>query len=934
MAGVEHSLTFQLAGKLASSLPQAFSSAGGLVGGLSSKLSELETEASQVGALVNHRKAVLKASTAYRQAKAKLDELESEMSRVGVPTKKMAVAHQKAKDAVERCSVKLEAEKRKLDRIPGAAASAESSIVTLKKRQKELGDQIDVTQRKIEANAKGMQHFGAAAGKMTLGIGAFKGLGAAASSVKSAISGPVQASMKMEDAMADLAKVSDFTPEGLERMKRELERMSLRIPMSADGLAQIAAAAAGAGVAQKDLLGFTEQAAKMAVAFDMTAEQAGTMMSKWQSGMKLSVQETYALADAVNGLSNNNAALASQIGDAIQRYGALGKVAGLSEKQTAALATSLIASGASSETAATGMKAFMGTLAKGAQLSDKQQAAFANIGIGDVKQLQKDLQKDAPGAIIRVLDGLKKNIPEDKRTMYLNVLFGETGSEAIGPLLQNIEALRGNFDLVGDATKTAGSMEKEFAARAATTSNSLQLLKNSADFVARSFGDQFLDPIREGATYLGDLAFAAGEYVRNNKETVKTVLKVSAALGGMLAAAVAVKGVLYTLSAAMDVWRGVCALSTTAMKLTTAVGRGLAVTGRLLGGAFSFAGKALTGIAWGTSRAAMIAWKIACVSAGVAAEATAVLVKGLGFAIQAAFTSPVGLAVMALAGLVAGGVALYKNWDEVKLKANELLLAFSEKFLGISDCVSTVFSGVQSTLQAGKAAFASLGSWLSGSFLGQWVASLQGVRTSVSNAFANLQSVMSDPASAVGRVLSASVGSWQTTFASLGSWLSGSFLGQWVTTWSRIRDSFAQIFDGLGDLVKAPVNSIIEQINSALAKLNAINIELPAILGGGKLGFNVPEIPMLAEGGVVSSPTLAMIGEGSEPEAVMPLSTLPAISGAANNQRSVFNYSPVINVTGGADAYDAVKKATDESMREFERKFERMEADRRRLALA
>ena len=55
MAGVEHSLTFQIAGKLASSLPQAFSSAGGLVGGLSSKLSELEAEASQVRAVVNHR---------------------------------------------------------------------------------------------------------------------------------------------------------------------------------------------------------------------------------------------------------------------------------------------------------------------------------------------------------------------------------------------------------------------------------------------------------------------------------------------------------------------------------------------------------------------------------------------------------------------------------------------------------------------------------------------------------------------------------------------------------------------------------------------------------------------------------------------------------------------------------------------------------------
>lgn len=875
MAGVEHSLTFQLAGKLASSLPQAFSSAGGLVGGLSSKLSELEAEASQVGALVNHRKAVLKASAAYRQAKAKLDELESEMSRVGVPTKKMAVAHQKAKDAVERCSVKLEAEKQKLDRIPGASASAESSIVTLRKRQKELGDQIDVTRRKIEANAKGMQRFGAAAGKMTLGIGAFKGFGAAASSVKSAISGPVQASMKMEDAMADLAKVSDFTPEGLERMKRELERMSLMIPMSADGLAQIAAAAAGAGVAQKDLLGFTEQAAKMAVAFDMTAEQAGTMMSKWQSGMKLSVQETYALADAVNGLSNNNAALASQIGDAIQRYGALGKVAGLSEKQTAALATSLIASGASSETAATGMKAFMGTLAKGAQLSDKQQAAFANIGIGDVKQLQKDLQKDAPGAILRVLDGLKKNIPEDKRTMYLNVLFGETGSEAIGPLLQNIEALRGNFDLVGDATKTAGSMEKEFAARAATTSNSLQLLKNSADFVARSFGDQFLGPIREGATYLGDLAFAAGEYVRNNKETVKTVLKVSAALGGMLSAAVAVKGVVYTLSAAMDVWRGVCALSTTAMKLTTAVGRGLAVTGRLLGGAFSFAGKALAGIAWGASRAAMIAWKIACVSAGVAAEATAVLVKGLGFAIKAAFASPVGLAVMALAGLVAGGIALYKNFDEVKLKVNELWAAFSTKFSGIAGFVTTSIDYVQSKVETVK-----------------------------------------------------------SYFSNLTSWIGSTFFGTWGEAWSKVSAKFGEIFGGLGGLIKAPLNGVIGMVNGALSKLNALNIELPAMLGGGTIGFNIPEIPMLAEGGVVSSPTLAMIGEGSEPEAVMPLSTLPAISGAANNQPSVFNYSPVINVTGSADTYSDVKRALDEGRRSFEREFDRMMRDRNRLSFA
>ena len=931
MAGVEHSLTFKLASQLSSTFPQAFRFAGGTIQELSATMASLEAEASKTGAFLKQRKAVKGALSTYQEAKKKLDALESSISQVGVPTKKMVAAHLKASEAVKQCEVKLEHEKRVLKGLPVDARAASKTIEALEESQKSLAGQIDETKEKIKRQQNAFKNLDAASGKITMAIGSFRAVGGAVSSVKSAIEGPVQASMKMEDAMADLAKVSDFTPEGLAEMQRKLEKMSLTIPMSADGLAQIAAAAAGAGVAQDELLGFTEQAAKMAVAFDMTAEQAGTMMAKWQSGMKLTMSQTYALADAVNGLSNNNAALANQIGDTVQRYGALGKVAGLSEKQTAALAASLIASGASSETAATGMKAFMGTLAKGAQLSERQQAALANIGIPDVKQLQKDLQKDAAGTIVKVLEGLN-GLSEERRTMYLNVLFGETGSEALGPLLQNLDAVKKNFDYVADEANTAGSMEKEFEARSKTTSNSLVLLKNSADYVARAFGDQFLGPIRRTALYMGGLAEVAGSWVRENSALVKSVLKCAAVLGGLVTAGIALKGVMYAASAVMDVWRGLCVFSSLAMKTTMVVGNALAMTGRLIGGAFSFAGKTLKGIAWGASRAAMIAWKIACVSVGVAAEATTVLMKGLGFAIKAAFTSPVGLAVTALAGLVAGGVALYKNWDQVKLKANELLLAFSEKFSGISDCVSTVFSGVQSTLQAGKAAFASLGSWLSGSFLGQWVTSLQGVRTAVGNAFANLQSVMSDPASAVGRVLSSSVGSWQTTFASLGSWLSGSFLGQWVTTWSRIRDSFAQIFDGLGDLVKAPVNSIIEQINSALAKLNAINIELPAILGGGKLGFNVPEIPQLADGGVVSSPTLAMIGEGREPEAVMPLSKLDA---ATSSSSTVVNFSPVINVTGGsADTYADVKRALDEGRRSFEREFDRMMRDRNRLSFA
>jgi hypothetical protein len=59
---------------------------------------------------------------------------------------------------------------------------------------------------------------------------------------------------------------------------------------------------------------------------------------------------------------------------------------------------------------------------------------------------------------------------------------------------------------------------------------------------------------------------------------------------------------------------------------------------------------------------------------------------------------------------------------------------------------------------------------------------------------------------------------------------------------------------------------------------------------GGK-GFDVPDIPMLAEGGIVNSATLAMIGE-SGPEAVIPLSKLGGMGGGSNITVNVTSANP------------------------------------------
>lgn len=84
-----------------------------------------------------------------------------------------------------------------------------------------------------------------------------------------------------------------------------------------------------------------------------------------------------------------------------------------------------------------------------------------------------------------------------------------------------------------------------------------------------------------------------------------------------------------------------------------------------------------------------------------------------------------------------------------------------------------------------------------------------------------------------------------------------------------------------------------------------------------------------ADGGIVTRPTLSLIGEAGEKEAVIPLSKIGDV--VRNVSGGSINYAPVINVTGGGDA-EGVRAALSQSYQEFKANYQRMVKESRRTA--
>ena len=456
-----------------------------------------------------------------------------------------------------------------------------------------------------------------------------------------------QAAIDFESSMADVKKVVDFdTPQQFKEMGNDILEMTKTIPMAAQDLAQIVAAGGQSGVAREDLTGFAESAAKMGVAFDISAGQAGDMMAKWRTAFKMNQTEVVDLADKINYLGNTTAASAPLISDVVTRIGPLGEVGGVAAGEIAALGASMVGSGIQSDVAATGLKNMILALTAGESATKSQVGALNELGLS-AEDVAQGMQDNAKETILKVL-GAIRGLDKVKQASVLSDLFGKESLGAIAPLLSNLDGVQDNLNKVADSSKYAGSMEGEFSARSETTANSLQLAKNNMEAFKIAIGNGLIPAMTPMISLL--------------TQGVKWVSGIAQEFPGAAS-------VLGTAAVSIAIFCGaVGALSTLAGTVQTVA----------------------TFVQWAKE-------------AGLATR----IWTGIQWAWNAAMTAnPVGVVIMGIAALIAIGYVLYQNWDTISSFAATMWEGGKQAiadFCGtISNKVAEVCDWVQGKWQALK----------------------------------------------------------------------------------------------------------------------------------------------------------------------------------------------------------------------------------------
>lgn len=467
---------------------------------------------------------------------------------------------------------------------------------------------------------------------------------------------------------------------------------------------------------------------------------------------------------------------------------------------------------------------------------------------------------------------------------------------------KQIETMQTAGDTMGAQKIILAELNKEFGGSAeafgATTAGKVAKLQNEFGNVAETLVAEVLPSVNAFVAHLTTLTEKFQALTPEQQKMIGIGVAIAAAVGpGLIIIGKMAQGIsamIKTVQFLGNSWVGTGVKAVAAGTKTAAVWTAT----QIKIAAVATAQAAKTGAIWVATQAKMIGAAIATQAAHLA---SAIAVAAAWVVANAAMLLGIGLIIAAVVGLV---IAIVKNWDTIKAAAVAVWEGIKAAAVWVFEAIKTAvmfyinlyIMGFQLLLAGIKLIWDGIVAAAS------WVFEfIKTIIITYINAYIAVFNWIKDAAIAVWNAIGNGVQwMWNNLIAPVINGIKNGFSNLWNTVvnvfnwvrdaagnaWNGVINGLRSAFDGVKNIImtpfKAAFNAVAGFWNSTLGNIQWKAPDWVPGIGGKSIGF--PKMPMLATGGVVTGPTVAMIGEGREDEAVLPLSKLDnMLKNAANS---------------------------------------------------
>lgn len=884
----ERELVLKIAGEISKTFEKSIKLAEGKVYEMGSAMHKTAEQADIMQKVMGKRSEVDKAREQYDKAQKKVSELSAKMQGNEKVTASM---NRQYENACHRANDY----KAKIDTLNSELSEYEKKTNTAGKATKELERAQQRHLETLEKQQKAIAHASKyqAAGEQMSQSGKNMRLSGVASIAEGY--GLLKLATKplkdVTEFSAQTAQLSLLTDQAETLMQKNLE-LSQSYSASIETLQKLEALGIKAGTVDaknaQQIFEYADNVYKASEALGMSAEAVGNAYNQFNDQLTGDTEKTKALFDTINSVSKVAQADAETLIATMQGSATVVKsFTSLTNDQIVGLSAAFAKMSSSASAATTSQTLFIKALTAGKGATKKQLEGWNKLGISAEKLAlaMNGGPESAQAAISEVLTALNK-LPQAEKQAALSSIFGKN-QELLATLDKLSSNKAGYFDLgMNSATAdNTGSVQRDSGKIENSTAKQQEILNNNLKALSVIIGQELLPVWNQLLSIMVKSLKAVADFAKQNSGATKAIIGIIGAMGSLkiiLGVSTYLIGGLVSIIGKSVYIYGLARKAILVYNGTLAASSvGMKVAIALAKGlAAMFHLQTYKIIALTVAQKAMSAAML--VGAGVM-KALAVAGRILNLVLLA---NPIGLIIGLIGGLIAAGVWLYQNWDTVKEKAAAIWGWFAKMFPGVAGVITNQIGRIIDTLKS---------------------------------VWENIKFV----------------------FSNIIDFVKNVFTGNWADAWENVKNIFVGVFSSLGALIKLPINGIIEMINLAFSKIGSISLNIPDWIpgiGGEKYSFALPQIPLLANGGIATAPTLAMIGEGAESEAVLPLSRLDSLlsggaQGSANSSNVTVNFNPQITISGGSDdAYAQVKRALNEGSSSLRRELERMFADRARLS--